>query len=119
MATTNSIVYSHHGTTEVAYVLFLLLVSVIIMNLLIGLAISNITAQFQNAGVYRLKMTVELTQVLEDVVTAVRRFCLCSRFRHNKLYENLKAAADQGRMPRHLSLILSRHTTYFMLLKRE
>ena len=46
--------------------LFLLFVSIIIMNLLVGLAISNITNQFQSAGVYRLKMTVLLIQVRDE-----------------------------------------------------
>ena len=32
------------------------MVSIIIMNLLVGLAISNITGQLQSAGVYRLKV---------------------------------------------------------------
>ncbi len=38
------------------FVAFLVLVSIIIMNLLVGLAISNITHQFQSAGIYRLKV---------------------------------------------------------------
>ena len=43
----------YHWTTEIFFALFLLLVSIIIMNLLVGLAISNITTLFQTAGVYR------------------------------------------------------------------
>ena len=43
-------------TTQILFTAFLLMVSIIIMNLLVGLAISNITGQLQSAGVYRLKV---------------------------------------------------------------
>ena len=49
----------HHGVTEVLFVLFLLFVGIIIMNLLIGLSISNIRTIFEGSGVTRLRLTVK------------------------------------------------------------
>jgi len=46
----------YNWTTQILFTAFLLMVSIIIMNLLVGLAISNITGQLQSAGVYRLKV---------------------------------------------------------------
>lgn len=79
----------YHWTTQIMFVLFLLLVSIIIMNLLVGLAISNITKQFQTAGVYRLKMTVLLIRMIEDVLRVFRQifpFCL----RNSQLFPYLR-----------------------------
>ncbi len=67
----------HQGTTQVMFVIFLLLVPIIMMNLLIGLAISNITTQFQAAGVDRLRMTVLLVRTLNNLFTVLRRICPC------------------------------------------
>ena len=79
----------YHWTTQVMFVLFLLFVSIIIMNLLIGLAISNISGQFESAGVYRLKMTVLLIRLIEDVVFAFKKICPCC-FKHSaQLLEKL------------------------------
>ena len=50
---------AHHGVTEVLFVLFLLFVGIIIMNLLIGLSISNIRTIFEGSGVTRLRLTVK------------------------------------------------------------
>ncbi|TRY61220.1 hypothetical protein TCAL_02177 [Tigriopus californicus] len=77
-------------TTQIMFVLFLLLVSIIIMNLLVGLAISNITAQFQSAGVYRLKMTVLLIQMIEDVLSLVSKILPCC-FKDSGLFNHLQA----------------------------
>ena len=62
---------SHQVTTQLLFVLFLLLVSIIVMNLLVGLAISNITEQFVSAGVHRLRLTVILLQMLDKAISAV------------------------------------------------
>lgn len=79
---------SYHWTTEIFFTLFLLLVSIIIMNLLVGLAISNITSQFQTAGVYRLKMTVVLIGVIEEVIGGIIRFFPCC-FGNTQLFQYL------------------------------
>ena len=50
---------THHGITELLFILFLLLVGIIIMNLLVGLSISNISTIFQSSGITRLRQTVE------------------------------------------------------------
>ena len=49
----------HHGITEVLFILFLLFVGIIIMNLLIGLSISNIPTIFKSSGIHRLILTVK------------------------------------------------------------
>ena len=41
------------------------------MNLLVGMAISNITKTFQNSGLLRLKMTIEMIKILEDLMVSV------------------------------------------------
>lgn len=80
----------YHWTTQIMFVAFLLLVSIIIMNLLVGLAISNITGQFMLAGVYRLKMTVMLIRLIEDVMSVARRIFPCC-FRNSGLMNHLKS----------------------------
>ena len=52
----------YNGVTQLLFVLFLLFITIIIMNLLIGLAISNINIIFMSAGVNRLKITVNQVQ---------------------------------------------------------
>ena len=54
----------HHGVTEILFVLFLLFVGIIIMNLLIGLSISNIRTIFEGSGVTRLRLTVKHVSVM-------------------------------------------------------
>ncbi len=83
----------HQWTTQVLFVLFLLVVSVIMMNLLIGLAISNINSQFQQAGIYRLRMTALLVRMIGDVVHIVRRLLPCC-FNESMLFNYL--ALRQG-----------------------
>ena len=56
----------HHGVTEVLFVLFLLFVGIIIMNLLIGLSVSNIRAIFEGSGVTRLRLTVKHVSTLKQ-----------------------------------------------------
>ena len=64
-------------TTEIMFVIFLILVSIIIMNMIVGLAISNITKIFQESGILRLRMTVDLLKIMEDLMTSVEIFpCL-------------------------------------------
>ena len=53
------------------FAIFLILVSIIIMNLLVGLAISNITNVFQKSGILRLKITVSLVKMMEDILVAL------------------------------------------------
>ena len=54
-----SAVTEYHGVTEVLFVLFLVFVGIIIMNLLIGLSVSEISKIFMKAGVNRLKLTAQ------------------------------------------------------------
>ncbi|XP_023328277.1 transient receptor potential channel pyrexia [Eurytemora carolleeae] len=61
------------GVSHLLFFLFLLFVSVVIMNLLIGLAISNLTEIFQRAGVERLKVTVLNLTSIYKVYTIIRR----------------------------------------------
>ncbi len=70
-------VITYQGTSQLMFVVFLLLVPIIMMNLLIGLAISNITTQFQAAGVDRLRMTVLLIRTLNNLFTMFRRVFPC------------------------------------------
>ena len=56
----------HHGVTEVLFVLFLLFVGIIIMNLLIGLSVSNIRKIFEGSGVTRLRLTVKHVSTLKQ-----------------------------------------------------
>ena len=53
----NSIVY--HGATEMIITCFIIFIGIIIVNFLIGLSIDNMTGLFQNAGVARLKLTLQ------------------------------------------------------------
>ena len=53
------------------FAIFLILVSIIIMNLLVGLAISNITNVLQKSGILRLKITVSLVKMMEDILVAL------------------------------------------------
>ena len=94
-------------TTQVAFVLFVLLCSIIIMNLLVGLAIryfqclldnviekfsifsevghrisnsfffesSNITGQFVEAGIHRLRTTIHLVRIIDDTLGYLRPRC--------------------------------------------
>ncbi len=80
----------YHGTKQVLFVLFLLFVTIIIMNLLVGLAISNITQQFKTAGVYRLRMTVLLIRVIEDILRVFRKICPCC-LRESQLFPFLRS----------------------------
>ena len=62
----------HHGITEILFVLFLLFVGIIIMNLLIGLSISNIRTIFEGSGVTRLRLTVKHVSMIWLVKSAKR-----------------------------------------------
>jgi len=89
----SSAYYSPQGIlSQLVFIVFLILVPIIMMNLLIALAISNITSQFkvnkskieqnikfslQLAGVYRLRMTVLLIRTLGNLVTVARKVCPC------------------------------------------
>lgn len=59
------------------FIIFLLLVSIIIMNMIVGLAISNITKIFVESGILRLRMTVELLKIIEDLMKSVENQCPC------------------------------------------
>ena len=65
----------HHGVTEVLFVLFLLFVGIIIMNLLIGLSISNIRTIFEGSGVTRLRLTVKHVSILSLFVLPESFYC--------------------------------------------
>ena len=55
----------------------MILVSIIIMNLLVGLAISNITTVFQTSGILRLKMTITLVKIMEDMMLSIEKMAPC------------------------------------------
>ena len=47
------------------------------MNMIVGLAISNITKIFQESGILRLRMTVDLLKIMEDLMTSVEKQLPC------------------------------------------
>ena len=82
---------SHHVTTQLLFVLFLLLVALIVMNLLVGLAISNITEQFVSAGINRLRLTVILVQMLDQAVGPFYKHSIFDRLiQLQKVFYNLE-----------------------------
>ena len=56
-----------HGVTEVLIILFLVFVGIIIMNLLIGLSVSEISQIFIKAGVNRLKLTTQQVRNFSNI----------------------------------------------------
>ena len=64
----------YHGVTEILFVLFLLFVGIIIMNLLIGLSISNIRTIFEGSGVTRLRLTVKHVSMIWLLKSAQRTY---------------------------------------------
>ena len=68
---------NYEGTTQVIVVIFLILVAIIIMNMIVGLAINNITNIFQASGILRLQMTVGLMKIIEDFIDGVDKFIPC------------------------------------------
>ena len=57
-------VTKYHGVTEALIILFLVFVGIIIMNLLIGLSVSEISDIFTKAGVNRLKLTTKQVGII-------------------------------------------------------
>ena len=49
------------------------------MNMIVGLAINNITNIFQASGVLRLKMTVGLIKIMEDFMEGLDKFIPCMK----------------------------------------
>ena len=47
------------------------------MNMIVGLAISNITKIFVESGILRLRMTVQLLKIIEDLMKSVENTCPC------------------------------------------
>merc|ERR1719242_526352 len=43
------------------------------MNLLVGLAITNITTVFQTSGILRLKITITLVKIVEDMMLSAQK----------------------------------------------
>ena len=68
---------NYEGTTQVIVVIFLILVAIIIMNMIVGLAINNITNIFQASGILRLQMTVGLMKIIEDFIDGIDKFIPC------------------------------------------
>ena len=57
----------------------MILVSIIIMNMIVGLAINNITNIFQASGILRLQMTVGLIKIVEDFMGGLEKFIPCMK----------------------------------------
>ena len=57
----------------------MILVSIIIMNMIVGLAINNITNIFQASGILRLQMTVGLIKIMEDFMGGLEKFVPCMK----------------------------------------
>ena len=57
----------------------MILVSIIIMNMIVGLAINNITNIFQASGILRLQMTVGLIKIMEDFMGGLEKFIPCMK----------------------------------------
>ena len=63
----------YNGTYQVLFIIFIILVSIAIMNLLVGLAITNITTVFQTSGILRLKITITLVKIVEDMMLSAQK----------------------------------------------
>ncbi|GFO37455.1 transient receptor potential cation channel subfamily a member 1-like protein [Plakobranchus ocellatus] len=73
------------------FVIFLVIMSIIIMNLLVGLAVDDIKAVQEQAGLKRMAMQVELALDVERIIpNFIRRRVFCRRrtLRPNVLYSN-------------------------------
>jgi flagellar biosynthesis protein FlhB len=68
---------SYQGTTQIIVVIFVILVSIIIMNMIVGLGINNITNIFQTSGILRLQMTFKLIKIIEDFMNALEKCMPC------------------------------------------
>ena len=49
------------------------------MNMIVGLAINNITNIFQASGILRLQMTVGLIKIMEDFMGGLEKFIPCMK----------------------------------------
>ena len=49
------------------------------MNMIVGLAINNITNIFQASGILRLQMTVGLIKIMEDFMGGLEKFVPCMK----------------------------------------
>ena len=58
-----------NGTTQIVFILFLFVVSIVISNLLIGMTVSKTEELTKKAGVIRLEKTVGQVKGIEDIVT--------------------------------------------------
>lgn len=68
-------------TAHLIYFLFIMLVGLVLMNLLIGLAVSDIQGLQKEGNVKRLRKQAQFIVYLEDVVNnRVFRFLLCKNF---------------------------------------
>ena len=65
---------SSNRTTQIVFILFLFVVSIVISNLLIAMTVSKTEELFKKAGVIRLEKTVGQVKGIEDIVEDKRSF---------------------------------------------
>ena len=63
---------SSNSTTQIVFILFLFVVSIVISNLLIAMTVSKTEELFKKAGVIRLEKTVGQVKGIEDIVVDKR-----------------------------------------------
>ena len=62
-----------NGTTQIVFLLFLFMVTIVISNLLIAMTVSKTEELFKEAGVIRLKKTVVQVMAIEGTLTHTKR----------------------------------------------
>ena len=79
--------YSISWTPHLIYLLFILLVSIVLMNLLIGLAVSDIQGQRTEGNVFRLRKQAQYIVYFEDMVKKLSCAlpCACLVRKYNSL----------------------------------
>ena len=65
---------SSNSTTQIVFILFLFVVSIVISNLLIAMTVSKTEELFKKAGVIRLEKTVGQVKGIEDIIEDKRSF---------------------------------------------
>jgi hypothetical protein len=79
--------YSNY-ITQFIFIMFLVLVSMIISNLVIGLTVNNLRELFKIAGIYRLGKTLLQIQDTESIIINGALFNTFKRILPEKLFEN-------------------------------
>ena len=62
-----------NGTTQIVFLLFLFMVTIVISNLLIAMTVSKTEELFKRAGVIRLEKTVVQVMAIEGTLTHTKR----------------------------------------------